>query len=106
MKKRRKYQFSSFLIIIWLKYFYKILQNELKKEGRKPLLVACDLVRPAAMEQLSVLGSQIEVPVYKEEGAKDPVKVYKAALAWAKKNPVDTLIIDTTGRLQIDELMQ
>lgn len=81
------------------------LALRLKKEGRKPLLVACDLVRPAAMEQLSVLGSQIDVPVYKEEGAKDPVKVYKAALAWAKKNPVDTLIIDTTGRLQIDELM-
>lgn len=81
------------------------LALRLKKEGRKPLLVACDLIRPAAVEQLSVLAAQIGVAVYKEEGAKDPVAVYKGALAWAKKNPVDTLIIDTTGRLQLDEPM-
>ncbi|MDR2028816.1 MAG: signal recognition particle protein, partial [Treponema sp.] len=81
------------------------LALRLKKEGRKPLLLACDLVRPAAMEQLAVLGSQIGVPVYKEEGAKDSVKVYKEALVWARKNMIDTLIIDTTGRLQIDEPM-
>ena len=81
------------------------LALRLKKEGRKPLLAACDLIRPAAVEQLSVLGSQIDVPVYKEEGAKDPVAVYKGALALAKKNLYDTLIIDTTGRLQIDETM-
>ncbi|AEF82066.1 signal recognition particle protein [Leadbettera azotonutricia] len=77
----------------------------LKKEGRKPLLIACDLVRPAAVEQLSVLAHQIDVPVYKEEGATDSVKVYKGALDWARKNLIDTLIIDTTGRLQIDEPM-
>lgn len=77
----------------------------LKKEGRKVLLVACDLIRPAAMEQLSVLGSQIGVPVYKEDGAKDPVKVYRAALDMARKNLYDTLIVDTTGRLQIDQQM-
>jgi signal recognition particle subunit SRP54 len=81
------------------------LALRLKKEGRKPLLLACDLVRPAAMEQLAVLGGQIGVPVYKEEGAKDSVKVYKEALVWARKNMIDTLIIDTTGRLQIDEPM-
>ncbi|MCA1950867.1 MAG: signal recognition particle protein [Treponema sp.] len=81
------------------------LALRLKKEGRKVLLVACDLVRPAAMEQLSVLGAQIGVPVYKEEGARDPVKVYKAALVTARKNLYDTLIVDTTGRLQIDQEM-
>ena len=81
------------------------LALRLKKEGRKPLLAACDLIRPAAVEQLCVLGNQIDVPVYKEEGAKDPVHVYKGALALAKKNLYDTLIIDTTGRLQIDEVM-
>lgn len=81
------------------------LALRLKKEGRKVLLVACDLIRPAAMEQLSVLGAQIGVPVYKEEGAKDPVKVYKAALDMARKNLYDTLIVDTTGRLQIDQEM-
>jgi len=81
------------------------LALRLKKEGRKPLLVACDLVRPAAMEQLAVLGGQIGIPVHREEGAKDSVKVYQNALHWAKQNMIDTLIIDTTGRLQIDEPM-
>ena len=81
------------------------LALRLKKEGRKPLLVACDLVRPAAMEQLAVLGGQIGIPVHREEGAKDSVKVYSNALAWAKQNLIDTVIIDTTGRLQIDEPM-
>ena len=81
------------------------LALRLKKEGRKPLLIACDLIRPAAMEQLAVLGGQIGIPVHKEDGAKDSVKVYQNALAWAKKNMIDTMIIDTTGRLQIDELM-
>jgi signal recognition particle subunit SRP54 len=81
------------------------LALRLKKEGRKSLLVACDLVRPAAVEQLSVLGSQIDVPVYKEEGADDSVKVFRGALNHAKKNLIDTIIVDTTGRLQIDEPM-
>jgi len=81
------------------------LALRLKKDGRKPLLVACDLVRPAAMEQLAVLGAQIGIPVHKIEGANDSVKVYHDALAWAKKNMIDTVIIDTTGRLQIDEPM-
>ncbi|MDR2964229.1 MAG: signal recognition particle protein [Treponema sp.] len=81
------------------------LALRLKKEGRKVLLVACDLVRPAAMEQLAVLGRQIDIPVHKEDGAKDSVKVFNDALNWAKKNLIDTIIIDTTGRLQIDEVM-
>jgi signal recognition particle subunit SRP54 len=81
------------------------LALRLKKEGRKPLLVACDLIRPAAMEQLAVLGRQIGVPVHREEGAADSAVVYRNALAWAKQNLIDTLIIDTTGRLQIDETM-
>ena len=80
------------------------LALKLKNEGRKPLLVACDLVRPAAAEQLSVLGGNISVPVYKEE-TKDAVKVAKNALAFAKKNFYDTVIVDTAGRLQIDEDM-
>ena len=81
------------------------LALRLKKEGRKPLLAACDLIRPAAVEQLSVLAGQTGVPVYKEEGAVDPVKVFRGALDWAKKNLIDTLIVDTTGRLQIDDVM-
>ena len=81
------------------------LALRLKKEGRKPLLAACDLIRPAAVEQLSVLASQVGVPVYKEEGAKDPVKVFHGALDWAKKNLIDTLIVDTTGRLEVDDVM-
>lgn len=78
------------------------LAARLKKEGRKPLLAACDLVRPAAVEQLCVLGEKIEVPVYKEDGAKDPVKVAKNSVGFAKKNGLDTVIVDTAGRLQAD----
>ncbi|MDR2495313.1 MAG: signal recognition particle protein [Spirochaetaceae bacterium] len=81
------------------------LALRLKKEGRKPLLVACDLVRPAAMEQLAALGKQVGIPVYKEDGQTNSVAVYKNSLAWARSNMIDTMIIDTTGRLQIDEKM-
>ncbi|MDR2792756.1 MAG: signal recognition particle protein [Treponema sp.] len=81
------------------------LALRLKKDGRKPMLIACDLVRPAAIEQLAVLGSRLNVPVYRVDGAKDSVKVYKEAVSWAKRNLIDTLIVDTTGRLQIDEPM-
>ncbi|HKK66265.1 MAG TPA: signal recognition particle protein [Clostridia bacterium] len=80
------------------------LAKQLKKEGRSPLLVAADLVRPAAIKQLQVLGEQIDVPVYAEE-SKDPVKVVKHALAEAKKNLYNTVIVDTTGRLHLDEEM-
>jgi len=81
------------------------LALRLVKEGRKPLLAACDLIRPAAVEQLSILAAQINVPIYKEEGASDSVKVFRGAMDWAKKNLIDTLIIDSTGRLQIDDVM-
>jgi signal recognition particle subunit SRP54 len=81
------------------------LANMLKtKESRKVLMVACDLIRPAAIEQLSVLGRQIDVEVYTEE-TKDAIRVAKNALKYAKKNLFDTVIIDTAGRLQIDETM-
>ena len=80
------------------------LAARLKKEGRKPLLVACDLVRPAAIDQLTTLAEQIAVPIYKET-TKDAVQVAKNALTFARKNNLDTVIIDTAGRLQIDEPM-
>ncbi|MBQ1983056.1 MAG: signal recognition particle protein, partial [Spirochaetaceae bacterium] len=80
------------------------LAARLKKEGRKPLLSACDLVRPAAVEQLCVLGEKIGVEVYKEY-TKDAVKVAKNAVSHAKKHGYNTLIIDTAGRLQVDEAM-
>jgi len=80
------------------------LAARLLKEGRKPLLVACDLVRPAAVEQLSQLGEKIGVPVYKEN-SKDAVKNAKESIDFAKRNGYDTIIIDTAGRLQIDEDM-
>lgn len=81
------------------------LAARLLKEGRKPLLAACDLVRPAAVEQLSVLGEKIGVPVYKENVASNAVKVSQNAVSYAKKNGFDTIIVDTAGRLQIDESM-
>lgn len=81
------------------------LAARLVKEGRKPLLVACDLVRPAAVEQLRTLGEKIGVSVYFEDGAKNAVKVAENALSFAKKNGFDTVIVDTAGRLQIDESM-
>ena len=81
------------------------LAYHLKGKGRKVLLAACDLVRPAAVEQLAVLGAQIGVDVYREEGATDPVRLAAAALSKAKHELYDTLIVDTTGRLQIDESM-
>lgn len=79
---------------------------KLKKEGKKPLLVACDIYRPAAIEQLKVLGKSIQVDVF-ERGTQNPVKTTKEAIAYAEKFSLDTVIIDTAGRLQIDEkLMQ
>lgn len=80
------------------------LAYRLKKEGRKVLLVAADLVRPAAVKQLQVLGEQIGVEVFSLE-EKKPVKVVKEALSYAKKNLFNTLIIDTAGRLHLDKEM-
>ncbi|HRY54232.1 MAG TPA: signal recognition particle protein, partial [Spirochaetia bacterium] len=74
----------------------------LKNKGRRVLLVACDLQRPAAIEQLSVLGAQVGVEVYRED-SKDPVRVAKAAMEKAKRELYDTVIVDTAGRLQVDE---
>ena len=78
------------------------LALHLKEKGRKVLLVGADLRRPAAVEQLSILAGQAGVDIYRETG-KDPVKVVRKSLAYAKKGQFDTLIIDTSGRLQIDE---
>jgi len=80
------------------------LARVLKKQGRKPLLVAADLIRPAAVKQLSVLGEQIGIPVYSEE-TKDSIRVVKNSFSFARKGSFDTLIIDTAGRLHIDEEM-
>ena len=76
-----------------------------KKKGRHPLLVAGDVYRPAAIDQLKVLGGQIGVPVYTEEGNMDPVKIAKAAIQQAKANGNDVVIVDTAGRLAVDEQM-
>jgi len=82
------------------------LANMLKsKRGRQPLLVACDVYRPAAIEQLKTLGSQINVPVYTEEGNNNPVGIAENAIKHAKKNGNDIVIIDTAGRLAVDEQM-
>lgn len=75
------------------------------KKGRHPLLVACDVYRPAAIEQLKVLGAQINVPVYTEEGSKNPVKIALEAIRQAKLQGNDVVIIDTAGRLAIDQEM-
>jgi signal recognition particle subunit SRP54 len=75
------------------------------KRGKNPLLVAGDVYRPAAIEQLKVLGSQIEVPVYTEEGSRNPVEIARNAVREARKNGNDVVIIDTAGRLAVDEEM-
>lgn len=75
------------------------------KKGKRPLLVACDVYRPAAIEQLKVLGEQIDVPVYTEEDSKDPVSISANAVKYAKENHFDLVIVDTAGRLAIDEQM-
>ena len=80
------------------------LANRLKKEGQKPLLVVIDLYRPAAIDQLAVLGKQIGVPVYTPDASEtDVVKVAKDALAWAETQPHTLVIFDTAGRQEIDE---
>ncbi|MBQ2932892.1 MAG: signal recognition particle protein [Clostridia bacterium] len=79
----------------------------LKKQGKRPLLCACDVYRPAAIDQLRVVGGQIGIPVFSVDGSKDPVDISKKALSHAISNGNDILIIDTAGRLHIDEdLMQ
>ncbi|MBP1638822.1 MAG: putative signal recognition protein [Bacteroidetes bacterium] len=75
------------------------------RRGKNPLLVACDIYRPAAIDQLKVLGEQIGVPVYAEIGNKDAVEIAKNAVKFAKQNNHDLVIVDTAGRLAIDEQM-
>ena len=75
------------------------------KKHRRPLLAACDVYRPAAIDQLCVLGEQIEVPVYKEEGNKNPIEIAQNAIKEAKAKNYDVVIVDTAGRLAVDEQM-
>ena len=76
-----------------------------KKKGKNPLLVACDVYRPAAMDQLKLLGEQIDVEVYTEEGNNNPVLISQNALKYAKKNKNNVIIIDTAGRLAVDDVL-
>ena len=78
------------------------LAVKLKKEGKNPLLVACDVYRPAAVKQLQTLGSQINTEVYAEEGVTDVQSIVQHALNYAKENGFNVVILDTAGRLQID----
>ena len=81
------------------------IANRLKTQNKKPLLVACDVYRPAAIEQLKVVGEQIEVPVYSEPDNKDVVAIAQNALKEAKAKGNDVVIVDTAGRLAVDEEM-
>ena len=80
------------------------LANHLKKDGKKPMLAACDIYRPAAITQLQVVGKQVDVPVY-EHGTQDPVKTAQEAIEYARDYGRDVLIIDTAGRLHIDDAL-
>ncbi len=77
----------------------------MKKQGKNPVLVACDVYRPAAIKQLQIIGEKVGVPVYAETEKQNPVKIAKNGLAYAIKNGHDMVFIDTAGRLQIDEAM-
>lgn len=81
------------------------LAKNLRKKGRQPLLVACDVYRPAAIDQLKKLGEQVKIPVFSEEGSTDPIGIAKNALEYARKFGRDTIIVDTAGRLTVDEKM-
>ena len=83
----------------------KLALNCKSKRGRQPLLVAGDVYRPAAIEQLKVLGSQNGVPVYTEEGVQDPVRIAKNAVAHARTQGCNVVIVDTAGRLAVDQQM-
>lgn len=81
------------------------LALHLRKQGKKPLMAACDVYRPAAIDQLKTLGAQINIPVFTIDGSVDPVDISKKAVEYAEKNLNDIVIIDTAGRLHIDEEM-
>lgn len=81
----------------------KIANFVRKKHGKKPILVACDVYRPAAIEQLKTVGKSLGIPVYEEGTEKPPIEIISNALSYAKENGHDYIIIDTAGRTQIDE---
>ena len=81
------------------------LANMLRKNGKKPLMVACDIYRPAAIDQLEVLGKQLNIPVYSDRENRDVVEIAKAALKEANSKLNDVVILDTAGRLHIDEAL-
>ena len=82
------------------------LANRLRsQQNRKPLLVACDVYRPAAIDQLKVLGEMLSIPVYAEEDNKQPVEIARHAVDYAREHGYDTVIVDTAGRLAVDEEM-
>ena len=83
----------------------KLAQMLRSKKGKNPLLAACDIYRPAAIEQLRILGEQIKISVYAEEDNKDPVEIARHAISEARKTGKDLVIIDTAGRLAVDEQM-
>jgi signal recognition particle subunit SRP54 len=83
----------------------KIALKMKKENGKNPLLVACDVYRPAAVKQLEVVGEKIGAPVFKIEGSNNPVKIAEEGIKYAKKNGHDMVFIDTAGRLQIDETL-
>lgn len=85
--------------------FVAKLGHRLAKEGRHPLLVACDVYRPAAVEQLQVLGKQIDLPVYAEPGSNDVLGIAQRAIRESVRYPADVVIVDTAGRLHIDARM-
>lgn len=80
------------------------LANHLRKQGRQPLLAACDIQRPAAIKQLQVVGEQVKTPVFTLPG-KNPVEIATAAVEYAKQNRLDVVILDTAGRLHVDEAL-
>ena len=85
---------------------YKVVKNFMKKQGKHPLLVACDIYRPAAIDQLETVGSQLDIPVF-QMGQTDPVEIANSAIEYARKHGNDLIFLDTAGRLHIDEeLMQ
>jgi len=79
------------------------LAKLMKKQGKRPLLVACDIYRPAAITQLKVVGEQVETPVFTIDGCTDAVRIAKEGVAFAEKNALDLVILDTAGRLHVDE---
>ncbi|MBL8000820.1 MAG: signal recognition particle protein [Flavobacteriales bacterium] len=81
------------------------LANYIRKKGKRPLLVACDVYRPAAIDQLETLGKQLDIAVYSERANNDPVAIAQNAIAFAKQHGFTAVIVDTAGRLAVDEAM-